>query len=87
MWTHTPRPAGKKEPSVDELLSDPIAVALLRSDGLTRRSVEAVLAWVNQALARAPPEAPTPAARADGAAVVRVSADLKAKLLLTRAND
>ncbi|HEX9490310.1 MAG TPA: hypothetical protein VF930_08495 [Stellaceae bacterium] len=40
------------EPSLDELLSDPIAVALLRSDGLTRRSVVAVLARARQALTR-----------------------------------
>jgi hypothetical protein len=38
-----PWPAGS-EPSVDELLSDPIAVALLRSDGLTRRNVDAAFA-------------------------------------------
>ncbi len=44
MSAHDAWPPGK-EPSVDELLSDPIAGALLRSDGLTRRSVEA---WVNQ---------------------------------------
>jgi len=75
---------------------DPIAVALLRSDGLTRRSVEAVLAWVNQALQRAPAAAPKPAVRSiiplrqvqeRGAAVVTVSADDDAKLVLTRAND
>ncbi len=32
------------EPSLDELLSDPIVLALLRSDGLTRRCAEAVIA-------------------------------------------
>jgi hypothetical protein len=96
MRERNPWPADR-EPTVDELLSDPIAVALLRSDNLTRRSVEAVLAWVNLALARSPPPAP-PAPAAGrvfplrpaperGAAVVRLSPDLKAKLELTRAND
>jgi hypothetical protein len=89
MTAHNPWPAGK-EPSVDELLSDPIVLALLRSDGLTRRNVEAVLMWVNHAMgaARAPPKpARHSPPRSDGAAVVRISADLDAKLVLTRAND
>lgn len=57
MCGQNPWPAGT-EPSLDELLSDPIAVALLRSDGLTRRGVEAVLARARQAVTRAATGAP-----------------------------
>ena len=42
-------PAGT-EPSLDELLSDPIALALRRSDGVTRREIEALMARARQAL-------------------------------------
>jgi hypothetical protein len=42
-------PAGT-EPSLDELLSDPIALALRRSDGVTRREVEALMARARQVL-------------------------------------
>jgi hypothetical protein len=59
-----PWPAGT-EPSLDELLSDPIAIALMRSDRLTRRSVEAVLAQAKQAVTRAAagtPQRPAPIA-------------------------
>jgi hypothetical protein len=45
-------PAGT-EPSLDELLSDPIALALRRSDNVTRREVETVMARARQAVARA----------------------------------
>jgi hypothetical protein len=38
------------EPSLDELLSDPIALALRRSDRVTRREIEALIAQVRQAL-------------------------------------
>jgi hypothetical protein len=44
-----PWPTGT-EPSLDELLSDPIALALRRSDGVTRREIEALLAQARQAL-------------------------------------
>jgi hypothetical protein len=52
-----------REPSLDDLLSDPIAVALMRSDGLTRRDPEAVLARAKAALrsaALAPPHRRAP---------------------------
>lgn len=44
-----PWPTGT-EPSLDELLSDPIALALRRSDGVTRREIETLMAQVRQAL-------------------------------------
>jgi len=44
-----PWPTGT-EPSLDELLSDPIARALRRSDGVTRREIEALVAQARQAL-------------------------------------
>ena len=44
-----PWPTGT-EPSLDELLSDPIALALRRSDGVTRREIEALMAQARQAL-------------------------------------
>ena len=54
-----PWPTGT-EPSLDELLSDPIALALRRSDGVTRREIEALMAQVRQALPpRLRPIAPT----------------------------
>lgn len=52
-----------REPSLDDLLSDPIALALMRSDGLTRRDPEAVLARAKAALrsaALAPPHRRAP---------------------------
>ena len=62
MCGQNPWPAGT-EPSVDELLSDPIAIALLRSDGLTRRNVEAAFA---QARRNATPIAIKPVVRRSG---------------------
>lgn len=62
-------PAGT-EPSLDQLLSDPIAVALRRSDRVTRREVEAVLARARQAVTRAAPAA----LRRSGPSVVRHAA-------------
>jgi hypothetical protein len=56
-----PWPTGS-EPSLDELLSDSIAVALLRSDGLTRRRVEAVMARARRAMTRTAPRPPQPPA-------------------------
>ena len=44
-----PWPTGT-EPSLDELLSDPIARALRRSDGVTRREIEALMAQARRAL-------------------------------------
>lgn len=49
-------PAGT-EPSLDELLSDPIALALRRSDRVTRREIEAIMARARQAVSRAAPAA------------------------------
>lgn len=49
MCGRDPWPTGT-EPSLDELLSDPIALALRRSDGVTRSEVEALMAQARQAL-------------------------------------
>lgn len=49
MCGRDPWPTGT-EPSLDELLSDPIALALRRSDGITRRDIEALMAQARQAL-------------------------------------
>jgi len=58
-----PWPTGT-EPSLDELLSDPIALALRRSDGVTRREIEALMAQARQALPpRLRPIAPIAVAR------------------------
>lgn len=55
-----PWPTGT-EPSLDELLSDPIALALRRSDRVTRREIEALIAQARQALLpRLRPIAPAP---------------------------
>ena len=63
MCGRDPWPTGT-EPSLDELLSDPIALALRRSDGITRREIEALMARARQALPpRLRPIAPTPAGR------------------------
>lgn len=49
------------EPSLDELLSDPIALALRRSDGVTRREIEALMRQARQCLPpRLRPIAPAP---------------------------
>ena len=59
MCGRDPWPTGT-EPSLDELLSDPIALALRRSDGVTRREIEALMAQARQALPpRLLPMAPT----------------------------
>ena len=61
MCGRDPWPTGT-EPSLDELLSDPIALALRRSDGITRRDIEALMAQARMALPpRRRPIMPVPA--------------------------
>jgi len=46
------------EPSIDELLSDPIAHALMRADGLVVRDVRAMIDRVIRSRSAAPPQGP-----------------------------
>ena len=39
---------GSVEPSITELLRDPIAIVLMQADGLTSRDVEAVICRIRQ---------------------------------------
>ena len=39
---------GSLEPSITELLRDPIAIELMRADGLTSRDVDAVICKIRQ---------------------------------------
>jgi len=85
-------PAGR-EPSLDELLSDPIAAALLRSDGLTRDSVEAGFARAHRAWQRGPTalfrqaQAQAAASRGKRAPVFQVATAISAVLEMMRADN
>ena len=76
------------EPSLDELLSDPIALALRRSDGVTRREIEALMARARQVLPaprspRAPAVPSRMARRRDAAPPAPVEFDFDAEPELT----
>jgi hypothetical protein len=83
-----PWPTGT-EPSLDELLSDPIALALRRSDGVTRREIEALMAQARQALPSrlrpiAPPRPPRLVLRLDaGRSPVEFDFDAEPELTLS----